>query len=252
MKALEFARLMVPPIFSRTTRRHLRDVWRHHIPTLTHERTLDRFRSAGFAPKTIYDIGAFRGHWTREARRIFPSAAFYLFEANNLHAPFLEKTGHPFFIAAMSVEDNEAGAPLFINETIQTSTSLHRERTQSFNDNVKIVQVPTRRLDSLVTEKGLPAPDLIKLDVQGAEIDVLKGAGKVLENASAIVAELSFLPFNAGAPLIGETITYIEGLGFKCADVCETHSSAIGSILQMDIIFARPALFQRYAAAAGL
>jgi FkbM family methyltransferase len=252
MRAIEFARLLMPPLFSRQSRRQLRALWGDRLLTFTHEQTLRRFRSTGFSPSTIYDVGAYRGDWTKTAAAIFPASDFYLFDANELNIPFLKNTKRSFFMAPLSDRDSKSGVPLYVNERLQTSVSLLRERTKVFNENVRLVNLPTRRLDSLVAEEGLSKPDLIKLDVQGSEMDVLKGSSKIIDGVSAIIAEMSFLPFNEGAPLIGEVITYIENLGFKCTDVCEMHQSFTGGVLQMDIIFTRPDLFQRYAAAAGL
>jgi hypothetical protein len=47
--------------------------------------------------------------------------------------------------------------------------------------------VRVRRLDGLAAEEGLPAPDLIKVDVEGAEGDVLEGAGQILANARPVL-----------------------------------------------------------------
>ena len=110
----------------------------------------------------------------------------------------------------------------------------------------------TRRLDALAREMQLPPPDLIKLDVQGAELDVLAGAGDLLRNCSALIAELSFLSYNEGSPLIAEVIAGIARYGFRSVDICEVHKTRIGSVLQMDILFVSNALFERFRAAAGL
>jgi hypothetical protein len=49
---------------------------------LSHRNALRRLEAQGFAPATVYDIGAYRGGWTELAARVFPAAAFILFEAN--------------------------------------------------------------------------------------------------------------------------------------------------------------------------
>jgi hypothetical protein len=85
-----------------------------------------------------------------------------------------------------------------------------------------------------------------------AGIDVLAGASDLIKPCTAIIAELSFLGSNEGAPLAADVISGIETLGFKCTDVCKLHRTGAGSVRQIDIVFARAALYERFRAAAGL
>ena len=61
-------------------------------------------------------------------------------------------------------------------------------------------------LDGLLKDRALGAPILLKLDVQGAELDVLAGASRVLEATEFVVMEVSFLEYNKGAPDFRRTI----------------------------------------------
>jgi hypothetical protein len=87
---------------------------------------------------------------------------------------------------------------------------------------------------------------------QRAGIDVLAGASDLIKPCTAIIAELSFLSSNEGAPLAADVISGIERLGFQCTDVCKLHRTGAGSVGQIDIVFARAALYERFRAAAGL
>jgi len=73
-----------------------------------------------------------------------------------------------------------------------------------------------RTIDSVVKEKGFPLPDLVKLDVQGCEIDILKGMSDTIKSCKHIIVELQYVQYNEGAILADEGIQYIESLGFKC------------------------------------
>ena len=75
--------LRFPRVFTFTRRR---------AEKLTHRNALARLKSLGFAPAVIYDIGAYRGGWTRVAAEVFPEAQFVLFEANGDHAPGADRT----------------------------------------------------------------------------------------------------------------------------------------------------------------
>ena len=69
--------------------------------------SLLRLKQIGFGPRVVYDIGAHRGDWTREATFIFPSTDFFLFEANADHSEVLKATGRKFFISALGRADSE-------------------------------------------------------------------------------------------------------------------------------------------------
>ena len=58
---------------------------------LSHRNALSRLKAQGFAPATVYDIGAYRGGWTHLASQVFPDAAFILFEANADNAAHLQE-----------------------------------------------------------------------------------------------------------------------------------------------------------------
>jgi FkbM family methyltransferase len=207
----------------------------------------------GFAPRVVYDIGAFQGGWTKSARKVFTAADYVLFEANADNLTKLKESGEKFFNVALGAEDGVAKDFNVPKHAIATGASLYRENTVHYErENLRVVPVQVRRLDAFAAEHGLPTPDLIKLDVQGAELDVLAGAGALLSHASAVIAELSFLSYNQSAPLIADVIAGIDKLGFKCADICEVHHAASGSVLQVDILFANEALFAKFRAASGL
>jgi hypothetical protein len=87
---------------------------------------------------------------------------------------------------------------------------------------------------------------------QRAGIDVSAGAGDLLKTCTAVIAELSFRGSREGAPLAADVISGIERLGFKCTDVCRLRRTGAGNVRQIDILFTRAALYERFRAAAGL
>jgi FkbM family methyltransferase len=222
-------------------------------PAFSHEQALRRLASLGFAPTVIYDVGAFYGYWTKATRKVFPQAQYLLFEANADNAAKLSEGGERFFIATLSADERSERTFYLPKHAVGTGASLYREQSEHYaGDNLRAVKVTTRRLDALVAEHDLPPPHLIKLDVQGAELDVLAGAGELLEHAGALIAELSLLAHNEAAPLIAEVIEGIDRLGFRCADVCDVLKGPHGGVMQMDMLFVKPALFEKFRAAAGL
>jgi len=72
------------------------------------------------------------------------------------------------------------------------------------------VKQTTFKLDDIVRQKGFPKPDLVKIDVQGAEIDVLRGGKKTLRSCNHLIIELQHIQYNEGAYLCDESIKIIE------------------------------------------
>jgi FkbM family methyltransferase len=225
---------------------------RRKAQKLSHRNALVRLRSLGFAPATVYDIGAYRGGWTRLAIEVFPAAQFILFEANPDNAVALAGTRQRHVIAALGSEDAVRAFHVPRSGDV-TGASLYVENTAHYAAaNLEVREVAIARLDTLVARDGLPAPDLIKIDVQGAELDVLAGAQTALAHAGALVVEVSLVDYNKGAPLIADVIAAIDRHGFKCVDVCELHRTPENFVLQLDLLFARPALFAKYGGAVGV
>jgi FkbM family methyltransferase len=220
---------------------------------LSHRNALTRLKSLGFAPGVIYDVGAYRGGWTRLASEVFPQAQFVLFEANRDHAGALAATGRRHVIAALGGEDGGARVFHVPRQGDVTGASLYVENTIHYAEaNLQVREVETARLDTLVAREKLPAPDLIKIDVQGAELEVLAGAAETLRDANALIVEASFVDYNKGGPLVADVIAAMDRLGFKCADLCEVHRNAGNFVLQLDLLFVRPPLFAKYGEAAGI
>jgi hypothetical protein len=91
--------------------------------------------------------------------------------------------------------------------------SYYLETTGAFNETHKTRRV-TSKLDTLVFQNGWKLPDLIKLDVQGAELDVLRGAEHTIANCLDIILEAQHVNYNDGAPKIDEVKEYLESIGF--------------------------------------
>ena len=77
-----------------------------------------------------------------------------------------------------------------------------------------VTEVRTSSLDSFVREESLGAPDFLKMDIQGAELEVLEGGPKALTSLLAIVAEASFVPMYRDQPLYGDLDAHLRGRGF--------------------------------------
>jgi FkbM family methyltransferase len=137
----------------------------------------------------------------------------------------------------------------YINDEFHTGNSYYREDTEAF-DNIEPVEVTTVSLDKYVVENNLPLPDLIKIDTQGSELDILKGAEYCLKNASVLILELPLISYNIGSPNISEIIEYLRSKRFVPFTVIQEHQildDAINiSMAQIDIAFVKVQGYSRF------
>lgn len=161
-------------------------------------------------------------------------------EANKNCEPYLRLLGKPYDIVALS--DKKGTADLYIEKInpIATGASLYKENTDWYSDGkYETVTVETDTLDSRAYFDSEQI-DLIKIDVQGSELDILKGGTMTMKRTSYALIELSLVEYNQGSPLIGEVVDKMIDYGFCMVDILEYHSFSHlygGAIFQLDILF---------------
>lgn len=164
-------------------------------------------------PKVIYDIGSCVLHFTRHAKARWRDSQIILFEANKSVEKLYSSQGYPYALGVLTEHDN---TPLkfYKNEFNLGGNSYYKENTTAYSED-QYEDVIGMSLDTVVNHFEFPLPDLIKLDVQGAELDILKGASKCLENCSAIILEAQHTNYNIGAPRIDQIAQFLLEKGFK-------------------------------------
>jgi FkbM family methyltransferase len=96
--------------------------------------------------------------------------------------------------------------------------------------------VLVKRADILIEQQTLPVPDIVKLDVQGFELEVLKGLGAQLNNINYLIIEVSFKEYYHGQPLFLDIANYLWAFNFNV--FAFGHSTPAGQELgQIDVLF---------------
>jgi hypothetical protein len=86
----------------------------------------------------------------------------------------------------------------------------------------------------------MEGPILLKADVQGYELEVLRGASETLKKVEVILLEISTLPYNIGAPLFSDVIAFLAERRFPVYDFCHVHRrQSDEAAFQVDVLFAR-------------
>jgi FkbM family methyltransferase len=175
-------------------------------------------KELNFEPQICYDIGAAVLHWTRHAERIWPKTQVILFDAFE-PAEILYKT-HKYNIGLLSDKDN-IDIKFYQNDLLFGGNSYYKENIK-FSPAAKDIyneaseeKRTTFTIDTVAKMKEFPLPDMVKIDVQGAELDILKGMTYTLSNVKHLIVELQHVEYNIGAKQVEDSIPFIEDLGFK-------------------------------------
>ncbi len=178
-------------------------------------------KKLGISFNTILDIGAAQGEWLRGARFVFPEAEIYGFEPIPESYRKLkeiignDKNVHLYNFALSS--DNKI-TPFHLNEFSYSSSLLTmQERLKElfpFAKNVRMIDVECKRFDSIPGIKLHP-PVFIKLDVQGAEMLVLGGIGKLIEKIKLVQMEINFETLYHRQANYDEVFSYMKRNGFN-------------------------------------
>jgi FkbM family methyltransferase len=196
----------------------------------------------GFAPSTIFDIGASDGAWTRAAEDLFPSTEFHLFEPladhstrymDRIHS--LAASDGRFHLHKHAVGRSSGSLDIHIFPDAAGSTTLHLD--YSFDD-VKTINVDVVSVDDLIVNRGLPVPQLIKMDIQGGELEALKGAAQTLPYVDVLLLETWLTRgYGSATPLLSELCEFLRGYGFWLWDFGDEYRDADGTLVSKDCLF---------------
>jgi len=177
--------------------------------------------SSDFRPRIIYDIGANVLMWQREAKKIWSDSDIVVFDAIET-AEFLYKENNLKYHIGVLSDKDEKIVKFYENVEDPAGNSYYKEIGHSNSEKLYpengYTEKKTMSLTSVVKKNGFPMPDLVKIDVQGAELDILKGGMVVINNAKYLIIELQDTQYNRGAPLAEITIEFLRENGWGLVD----------------------------------
>jgi FkbM family methyltransferase len=195
----------------------------------------------------VVDVGANEGAWSAHVLRVFPGLEMLAIEPGPEPLSVLE----PRFAGYSNVTIDPRG----VTDATGTST-FHRTRASVFasllppkaalhdlyalpgspTEVVETVEVETVTLDELVGERTV---SLLKLDVQGGELAVLRGGRHALENTTAVLVEVVYLPHYEGDTTFLELHDAMGDLGFTLFDLSPPFRLGDGPALWADACYSR-------------
>ena len=206
-------------------------------PLPSHRGTFLYLKSWGLNPQNVVDVGAYHGEWARSFREVFPESDILMVEGQAGKTPKLEKTCRElagridFEIGLLGANDGEK-----VKFTEMETGSSVLEENSSFWRSYSERELTT--LDTLLSRRENNRKiDFLKLDVQGYEIQVLKGAESALQRTEFVLLEASLIPVNTGCPLILEVLNFMADRGFLLLDFCSQIRRADKALWQTDLLF---------------
>jgi len=144
-----------------------------------------------FQPKHIVDVGANHGTWTREALLHFPDAYYTLLEPQE----WLKESFKDILDSNPKVRFHAVGAGqkkgsfLFTIVDRDDSCSFRYTKEEALEAGFKQLEIPVVTLNELLLENKMPVPDIIKIDAEGLDIEVLKGADSFFGKTEIFMVE---------------------------------------------------------------
>lgn len=192
--------------------------------------TLRHLSRQGVNPGTVIDVGVADG--TFELYETFRGARHLLVEPMVEFERSLQAISSRYDAEyVLAVADAEEG-------TVSISAPDDLHGSSLLEDATRGRQVPAVTLDGLVTQRRMPPPFVLKVDVQGAELRVLDGARRLLSMTEAVILETSLMRFHQLDPELHEVIAYMRERGFAIYDVCGGIRRPLdGALAQLDVTF---------------
>jgi FkbM family methyltransferase len=189
--------------------------------------------------KTVYDIGANIGTWSLLAAAVLQPTQIIAFEPLPLfHERFYQYTKN-LPIQLHKVALGAVANKLTMNVASDSSSLLPLGELQNSYFGVNKhseMEVDVVNLTEYVQAKQLPPPDLIKLDIQGYELEALKGSIGLLKATKYILCEVSFVEFYVGQPLYHDIAHFLAQYGFYTMAVKRTTHTGT-RLYQTDVLF---------------
>ena len=181
-------------------------------PFEVHTNLMKRLKGLGLKLNRIVDLGCHQGKWTEKVKQEYPDAKYFLIDSSDTHKEKLHSLGQ--FIHAYVGQHREHRKYYTTgNQADETGNSLYKE-----NSNVpfETKDVYTERLKDVLPETNY---DYIKMDVQGAELEIIEGSLDLFTNTKWVQLECPVFHNNKDAPRFEHYINYMSNCGFRVFDI---------------------------------
>ena len=189
--------------------------------------------------KTLIDVGSNKGQFGLIAKKYYPNVIIHSFEPQedqlNIQKKVLGNENINYYNFALG--NSETTSKIYITARKDSSSLLK----QSENSNEKYLVKETKniklqKLNNLTFLKNIKRPCVLKLDVQGYELETLKGGDQILNIIDYIIVEVSFLKIYESQVFAQELVDFLNSRSFEISEKCNL-SKIDGQLFQEDVLF---------------
>jgi len=202
-------------------------------PIEAHTNLYRRLKNHGVKINNAIDVGCYKGSWTTKLKLIYPDANCYLIDPNHKFKEKLEILG-TFYQEIVGEKLEEREFNFSQNDLADTGNSLYDENS---NAKFKKEKVTVKPLKDIVPNQTY---EVIKMDVQGAELEIIEGSLDLFKQTKFVQLECPVHHNNVGAPLFEHYINYMANCNFKVFDVDSFFIN--GKLMAIDFLFVNKTL----------
>jgi len=201
------------------------------------EDVLAHMKEQGFKPHSIIDVGVANG--TKDLYEAFPESHFILVEPLSEFEAYMRGLKSKYRVDyELAAASTQGTITLNVHPDLCGSSTLKEVEDSDVNGVERTV--PCVTLDSLIEKYSLDTPLLIKIDVQGGELDVLNGAKNAMKMADAINLEVSLFGFFDGGPQLYDIVTFMKQNDFVVYEIYDGRNRLLdGALAQVDVMFVK-------------
>jgi FkbM family methyltransferase len=195
----------------------------------------------GFEPAHVLDVGANRGGWTRTALQYFPHAHYTLVEPQ----PQMREMLLDLLSSNPKIQLHTVGAGpvktnmLFTIHDRDDSCTFSLSREQAAERGFSQVTIPVMPVDDLLALNDWPSPEIVKIDAEGFDLEVLKGANNAVGKCEIVLIEAAIMNKSFANDLLSVTSRLVQ-LGFRPLDFTDLNRTQLhGSLWLVEMAFAR-------------
>lgn len=201
------------------------------------DKALDHLAAKGFSPAVVLDIGSAKGYWSLRAATRWKTAQFHMIDPLVESEPSLKEICQKhdrFHYLLMAVGNRTGTVTMNVTPDFDGSSALDYPGA----DPARQRQIPLDTIDNLMAAGKLPPPQLVKIDVQGFEMQVLQGGQKLFESAEVFIIETNLYRFMPECPLLHEIVAYMAERGYRIFDFAGTLRRPYqNDLAQVDVVF---------------
>lgn len=210
---------------------------------------VQKFLFGGEKHLAVFDVGAYVGDITTTYAKILPQATIYCFEPfpnsfNKLSHLAKSSSIKPFQIA---LSDQNSQVKLQINTDRSCNSMFPRPTTGAkyYSESSRYIgqiEVETQTLDTFCNTEGIADIDILKLDVEGAELKVLNGALEKLSDKRIrlIFAEVMFVAHYENGCLFHEVLDFLSRYDYTLFNLYNLKRARNGQLRWGNAIFLNP------------